>query len=213
VAENNDTAEEIALSELGITALKRKAEELGIKRKGVGWPMCCPPAGTKADITYAIRANSGGRDTEAAAAAECKFPPAGPTEGIAVAVAHFPAEHAGDLAMSMGDRVVLIETVGPNWFRGRDVTTGEEGIFPQNHVVVKKALPDLEAGRDGKAAHRHDHLVVCIWDFKVRSEINPAASQPPCRSLRTILPGSAPVSKLLSTCAPGKGPDPGALAM
>lgn len=56
-------AEEIALSELGIAALKRKAEELGIKRKGVGYPTCCPPAGTKADIILAIRANLGAEPT------------------------------------------------------------------------------------------------------------------------------------------------------
>ena len=121
IAENAAAAAgEIALSELGAAALKWKAKELGIKQKGVGWPNCCPPSGTKADIV-AIRDNVGGEDAEAVEAAESDGSLAGPTEGIAVAVAHFPAEHAGDLAMSMGDRVVLIETVGPEWFRGRDV--------------------------------------------------------------------------------------------
>jgi hypothetical protein len=45
---------------LAVADLKKKAEDLGIKVPGTGWPTCCPPNGTKADIITAIRAHQGG---------------------------------------------------------------------------------------------------------------------------------------------------------
>ena len=47
----------ISLSELpkkNITDLKKYAIELGIKKPGIGWPLCCPPTGNKADIIHSI---------------------------------------------------------------------------------------------------------------------------------------------------------------
>eukprot|EP00954_Amorphochlora_amoebiformis_P000482 38043-Amorphochlora_amoeboformis.AAC.1 len=34
--------------------LKALAEKLGVKKPGIGWPICCPPNGSKADIREAI---------------------------------------------------------------------------------------------------------------------------------------------------------------
>ena len=96
----------------------------------------------------------------------------GPT-GQAVATADYPAVHPGDLAMATGDQIVLLEAVGPEWYRGRAVASGQTGIFPQNHVVVQKALPEGPSGLlgapgvdgDPAHAHRHDHVVVAHWSF------------------------------------------------
>ena len=34
--------------------LKKEAERRGIKKKGVGWPTCCPPNGNRADVIQAL---------------------------------------------------------------------------------------------------------------------------------------------------------------
>ena len=34
--------------------LKVHAEDIGLKKKGIGWPTCCPPDGLRDDIVRAI---------------------------------------------------------------------------------------------------------------------------------------------------------------
>jgi len=42
---------------MSLEQLKLLAVERGVKREGVGWAACCPPAGSKADIVRALRAS------------------------------------------------------------------------------------------------------------------------------------------------------------
>lgn len=42
------------MDKLTVTELKQKAEKAGIKVKGEGWAVCCPPKGRKKDIIKAL---------------------------------------------------------------------------------------------------------------------------------------------------------------
>lgn len=46
------------LTELTVPELKEFAEEMGIKKDGVGWKVCCPPEATRNDIIRAILEHS-----------------------------------------------------------------------------------------------------------------------------------------------------------
>ena len=48
------------LDSMPVAQLKRLAEEVGVKRPGVGWPTCCPPDGNKAAIVNALNRALGG---------------------------------------------------------------------------------------------------------------------------------------------------------
>jgi len=43
---------------------------------------------------------------------------------------------AGDLALQPNDRVEVTQYVNPEWWKGRNTRTGQEGIFPRNYVNV-----------------------------------------------------------------------------
>ena len=49
-----------SLAPMSLEQLKLLAVERGVKREGVGWAACCPPAGSKADIVRAVRASQYG---------------------------------------------------------------------------------------------------------------------------------------------------------
>ena len=51
------------LESLALPALKKLAEDRGVKQVGVGWPTCCPPKGNKADVIRALGAVGGGAAT------------------------------------------------------------------------------------------------------------------------------------------------------
>ncbi|KAI9818736.1 MAG: hypothetical protein M1826_001324 [Phylliscum demangeonii] len=57
----------------------------------------------------------------------------------------YPAADAGDLALLPGDRIAVLEYINPEWWRGRNERTGQEGIFPRNYVHVQ-APPMSVAG-------------------------------------------------------------------
>jgi hypothetical protein len=39
---------------MNLVDLKGVAEDVGLKKTGVGWPKCCPPNGNKADVIAAL---------------------------------------------------------------------------------------------------------------------------------------------------------------
>ncbi|KAI8807317.1 hypothetical protein BJ742DRAFT_739906 [Cladochytrium replicatum] len=51
-----------------------------------------------------------------------------------VAVRDFDPEQEGDIRLIVGDRVVVKESYGDGWASGINLTTREEGVFPQSHV-------------------------------------------------------------------------------
>jgi len=62
------------LEDLKLDELKALAQEHGVKKAGVGWPICCPPAGNKADIIVAL--------TEAGVDEDGGATPVKPTEAV-----------------------------------------------------------------------------------------------------------------------------------
>ena len=56
-----------------------------------------------------------------------------------VAVHSFTAEGEGELSISPGDTIELVERVGEQWLKGK--LRGDEGIFPVEFVEVKVDLP------------------------------------------------------------------------
>jgi len=45
-----------------LDGLRSLAEQLGVKKPGIGWPLCCPPNGTKIDIQRAVLKHVGKSD-------------------------------------------------------------------------------------------------------------------------------------------------------
>ncbi|KAK9462164.1 SH3 domain-containing protein [Lipomyces oligophaga] len=42
-----------------------------------------------------------------------------------------------DLPLYRGAQIVVLEKINPDWWRGRDLSTGREGVFPSSYVRVR----------------------------------------------------------------------------
>lgn len=65
-------------------------------------------------------------------------PPHSPVNGgeQAEVLYNYEARDPTDLPLYVGQRVAILERLNPDWWRGRDVQTGREGIFPCSYVKV-----------------------------------------------------------------------------
>ena len=65
-----------------------------------------------------------------------KAPPPKPSRGPPPKTAGWDYEpgEADELALKEGDKVKVLGTVDENWSRGRNLRTGEEGLFPSAYV-------------------------------------------------------------------------------
>ena len=61
-----------------------------------------------------------------------------------MALFSFSAEGPGELSISEGDQLEVIEMVDSSWLKGR--LGGKEGIFPADFVEVKGDIPVKESG-------------------------------------------------------------------
>ncbi|KAI9802526.1 MAG: hypothetical protein M1833_001598 [Piccolia ochrophora] len=59
-----------------------------------------------------------------------------PPLATASALYAYNATDAGDLALLPNDRIMVLEYVNAEWWKGRSERTGQEGIFPRNYVKV-----------------------------------------------------------------------------
>lgn len=84
-------------------------------------------------------------------AVRCSFPLLFRRGPHAVATSPFTAEGPGELSISEGDQVELIESVDAAWMKGR--LRGKEGIFPLDFVKVIVELPP-QGAKPSKAAAR-----------------------------------------------------------
>jgi LAS seventeen-binding protein 1/2 len=57
-------------------------------------------------------------------------------EEIAETLYDYQVRDPTDLPLQVGRRLVVLEHLNPDWWRGRDIQTGREGIFPSNYVRV-----------------------------------------------------------------------------
>ena len=77
-----------------------------------------------------------------------------------MALYSFSAEAPGELSISEGDQVELIEQVDASWLKGR--LRGKEGIFPADFVTVTGEVPAKGAG--GKTAGSKGQLIILLYD-------------------------------------------------
>ncbi|KZF18943.1 SH3-domain-containing protein [Xylona heveae TC161] len=70
-------------------------------------------------------------------------PSAGPPVlSIATALYQYNPTDAGDLAFIPNDRIGIQEYVNPDWWKGRNERTGQEGIFPRTYVrIIEEKAP------------------------------------------------------------------------
>jgi hypothetical protein len=55
---------------------------------------------------------------------------------FAEALYNYEPREASDLALYKGMRVQVLERLNADWWRGRDTSSGREGIFPSNYVRI-----------------------------------------------------------------------------
>ncbi|XP_036168568.1 SH3 domain-containing protein 19 isoform X7 [Myotis myotis] len=72
----------------------------------------------------------------------------------AVVLHDFPAEQVGDLNLTSGEIVYLLEKIDTDWYRGK--CRNQTGVFPANHV---KVIIDVPEGGNGKRESVSSHCV------------------------------------------------------
>ncbi|KAL8351399.1 hypothetical protein RB601_000574 [Gaeumannomyces tritici] len=108
-----------------------------------------PPAAPTPDISnLSIRDNNaqappppyGNPSPSAAAAAPPPPPPSGkPVLSHARALYRYAGADAHDCAFERDDRIAVHEYMNADWWMGRNLRTGREGIFPRNYVEPEAA--------------------------------------------------------------------------
>lgn len=68
---------------------------------------------------------------------------------IVEALYDYNARDATDLALHRGNRIAVLEKLNGDWWRGRDLNSGNEGIFPSNYVRASDSGYGA-GGDDGK---------------------------------------------------------------
>ncbi len=78
-------------------------------------------------------------------------PPARPGLCQARALYHYAASDSRDCSLEKDDTVVVLEYMNADWWMGRNVRTGQEGIFPKSYVEVQQPADSASAYTDEKA--------------------------------------------------------------
>lgn len=58
-------------------------------------------------------------------------------ENIYVAAYEFRPEEEGELYFKRGDKIEVLDKEDSNWWKGKNLTSGEEGLFPSTYVQKK----------------------------------------------------------------------------
>lgn len=64
--------------------------------------------------------------------------------GYASAKYKYDAPNEGDLAFERGDAIAVYNKINDDWWRGRNVRSGNTGIFPRQYIKPDEALAELE---------------------------------------------------------------------
>lgn len=62
---------------------------------------------------------------------------AAPEQDTYVAAYEFRPEEEGELYFKRGDSILVLDKEDANWWKGRNVATGSEGLFPATYVQKK----------------------------------------------------------------------------
>lgn len=90
-----------------------------------------PPSYTQSAATTATGSN--------APALPARTPaPSKPALGHARALYDYAGADARDVSLKRDDRVVVLEHMNTDWWMGRNLRTGQEGIFPRSYVQVEE---------------------------------------------------------------------------
>lgn len=71
-------------------------------------------------------------------------PPPTPAPEMAEAMYNFQKTSPSDLALYPGQQIQIIEKLNSDWWRGKDVQSGIEGIFPSNYVRITQGPPPIQ---------------------------------------------------------------------
>ncbi|EPS26965.1 hypothetical protein POX_g08737 [Penicillium oxalicum] len=93
-----------------------------------------PPVSQPSSLPMHEKAPAYGQYATPPPVAPPAYPQAPPSLGFATALWAYTPTDAGDLALAQNDRIVVLEHMNDDWWRGRNERTGKEGIFPKSYV-------------------------------------------------------------------------------
>lgn len=56
---------------------------------------------------------------------------------VFVAAYEFQPEEEGELYFKRGDKIQVLDKEDANWWKGRNLASGQEGLFPSTYVQKK----------------------------------------------------------------------------
>lgn len=68
---------------------------------------------------------------------------------MAEAMYDYQQTDASDLQLVRGARILILEKINPDWWRGRDIKSQQEGIFPSNYVRIVDAMSSYMSPQPG----------------------------------------------------------------
>jgi len=72
------------------------------------------------------------------------------TEVICRALNDYEAQGTDELDFSMDDTIIVMERDGSGWWKGKNKTTGNEGLFPSNQVCVIDSVTGMKESKNRK---------------------------------------------------------------
>lgn len=85
------------------------------------------------------------------------------------AVHDYQGEHTDDLSFTAGTKIMIIERLGDDWFKGE--CSGKRGIFPASFVQILSDVNGKSQGKSNVAMHfvyiRYSiHLIRVVYTYK-----------------------------------------------
>lgn len=109
---------------------------LGLQNAGAS---TAPAPPSYAQSTGNSTASSGGPPPLPGRATPAAPPPSKPVIAHAKALYKYAASDARDCSFDRGDRIAIYEYMNADWWMGRNLRTGQEGIFPKSYVEPEMA--------------------------------------------------------------------------
>lgn len=134
------------------------------------------PSGTDSPSTLSVASSA------QPTAAATPLTPDGPavsharSEEIVEALYDFEPHEKTDLGLRPGMKIAVYEHLNEHWWRGRDLASGQEGVFPTNYVRV---LPQRAADAGEKKNPQHGDFVAAPTGYNEKTSYDPPGGAPP----------------------------------
>lgn len=102
------------------------------------------PGQPKIDVFEVSETSRSTPSTEKSSLVPAGPPPPPSAAEIVEAMYNLQKSSPSDLTLYPGQRIQVIEKLNAEWWRGKDVQTGSEGIFPSNYVRVVSGPPPVQ---------------------------------------------------------------------